>query len=116
MNLASTSSPTDITKSGVFNTRSRAGIGGTNVTFYAFSQVNGGTLGINGSHFALNDSTFLVIRQVLIERIFFDLLHAQRDTFTLWIDLQNNGGDLVTLLELTNCVFAQKLFQEMSDR
>ena len=39
------------------------------ITFYAFFQFDSGALGINGGYLTGNDSTFLVIRQVLIEGI-----------------------------------------------
>ncbi len=101
-------------QSGVFYAVTSS-VGGTQVAFYAVSQFDHGTLGINLGNLTLHNSTFLVVRQVLIERVFFDLLDAQGDALALRVHLQNNGFDLVALLEFTHGFFAW-LFQEMSDR
>src|SRR5690606_38356037 len=83
-----------------------ADFGGLQYCFNFFVQGNGGAFGVNRRHGTLNDGALVVQLNELGKRIAFQLLDAQGDALTLWINRQDNGFNFVALLVFTNSFFA----------
>src|SRR5690606_34826028 len=66
------------------------------------AQIDDGALGVNFLHGATHDGALVVQRHVVAERIIFQLLDAQGDALALRIDRQDDGFQLVALLEAAN--------------
>src|SRR5690606_2342658 len=79
---------------------------GLQYCFNFFVQGNGGAFGVNRRHGTLNDGALVVQLNELGKRIAFQLLDAQGDALTLWINRQDNGFNFVALLVFTNSFFA----------
>src|SRR5690606_26248915 len=75
--------------------------------FDVVAQIDDGALGVNFLHGAANDGALLVGGGVAGERIVFQLLDTQGDALTLRIDGQDDGFQLVALLEAANGFFTR---------
>src|SRR5690606_24995641 len=74
--------------------------------FDIVGQSDDGAFSVNFFHDAFNDGAFVVLLNVLGERIVFQLLDTQGDTLALWVNRQDDGVQLVALLEATYGFFA----------
>src|SRR5690606_16462279 len=74
--------------------------------FDIVAQIDDGALGVNFFHGTANDAALVIDGGVVGERIVFQLLDAQGDALTLRIDRQDDGIQLVALLEATHGFFA----------
>src|SRR5690606_32835349 len=76
-------------------------------TFDVVTQGNYRTLGVNFLDGTGNDAAFLVQGNEVGERIVFQLLDTQGDALTLRINGQDDGFQLVALLEAASGLFAR---------
>src|SRR5690606_28276933 len=70
-------------------------------------QIDDGAFGVNFFHGTANDAALVIHSGVVGERIVFQLLDAQGDTLALRVDRQNDGVQLVALLEAANGLFTR---------
>ena len=83
-----------------------ADFGGFQSRFDIVGQSDDGAFSVNFLHDAFNDCAFVVVLNVFRERVAFQLLDTQGDALALWVNRQDNGVQLVALLETTNSFFA----------
>src|SRR5690625_869075 len=70
--------------------------------FNIFRQGNDRAFGVHFLNSTFHHGTFVILSDILRERVGFQLLNAQRDTLTLGINREHNGFQLVAFLVLTN--------------
>src|SRR4249919_557739 len=76
------------------------------VAFDAAIEFDGGALGVDFLHDALDDRALGVGCHERTHRVLFQLLHAERDALAFRIDGQHHGFQRVALLEVAHDVFA----------
>src|SRR5690606_21307994 len=84
----------------------RGDLGGAQVALDVDRQGDDRALGLDRLDHALHHGALVIGSDVVVERIAFQLLDAQRDAFLVGVDAQHHGFDFVALLEVADGLFA----------
>ncbi len=83
----------------------RRQFGGPKRTRNTVAQIDDSTTSVNFDNLAFNDRVFRILGQPALERIFVQLLDAERNALTFGIDGQNSRFDFLPLLEVVHSFF-----------